>query len=155
MEYPHILSLSLTDGAKVALNHHDRPNSLSDQTGGCTVFGVDALQTLSNVGFALLGAIGGLFLGAYSGRRASHDVQSTLRSDFDALSTSAANVASQCRDFMERSYQHAQRAAGHESNLKKREEQPQSAWTNESYMSHLEKGGASLPEVEVELGLTS
>ncbi len=107
---------------------------------------MDVLQTLAVAGFALAGAIGGLFLGSYAGRRAAGDVQFTLRADFDSLKTNCANLASQVRENMERSYQHAQRAAAHTSKEKARDDEPQ--WTLETYTSHLEKGGPVLPDVE-------
>ncbi len=111
------------------------------------------LQSLAVAGFALMGALAGMFLGYESGRRASKDALQGVQIDFDKLKTATANLASQTRDNMERAYQHAQRAAGHDSNQKKRGEAKTPQWTVDSYMAHLNKGGAADPQIEAQLGI--
>jgi len=122
------------------------------------VIGVELVQTLALAGFAIASAIGALFLGAYTGRRAAMDAEFKLRADFDSLATSVSNLAGQTRDHMERAYQHAQRAAAHTSVAKTREERAAAEtppMSQDEYISHLQKGGGVIPEVEAALGLTS
>ncbi len=119
---------------------------------------MDLVQTLAMAVFSIGAAIGALFLGAYSGRRAANDAEFKLRADFDSLATSAANLAGQTRDHMERAYQHAQRAAAHTSVAKTREERAAvetPPMSEDAYVAHLNNGGEVLPEVEAALGLTS
>ncbi len=119
---------------------------------------MDPVQTLIYLGFSIGTAIGALFLGAYTGRRAANDAEFKLRADFDSLATSVANLAGQTRDHMERAYQHAQRAAAHTSVAKSREERAAAEvppMTQDEYIAHLQKGGAVIAEVEAALGLTS
>jgi len=117
---------------------------------------VELAQTLIYLGFSIATAVAALFLGSYAGRRAANDAEFKLRADFDSLGTAAANLASQTRDYMERAYQHAQRAAAHTSKAAAREEQQQAAqpMTQDDYLAHLQKGGGVIPEVERALGLS-
>jgi len=119
---------------------------------------VDLVQTLVYLGFSIATATCALFLGAYAGRRAANDAEFKLRADFDSLATSAANLAGQTRDHMERAYQHAQRAAAHTSKAQTREERAAAdvpKMNQDDYISHLNKGGGVIPEVEEALGLNS
>ena len=132
--------------------------SLANNPERRTVIGVDLVQTLAIAGISMITASVSLFLGFYGGRQAANDAQFKLRADFDSLATSTANLAGQTRDHMERAYQHAQRAAAHTSVAKTREERAAAetpAMNQDEYISHLQKGGSVIPEVEAALGLTS
>ncbi len=115
---------------------------------------MELLQTLTSASFALIGAVCALFLGQYSGRGAAQKELATLRIEFNSLATSTSNLASQTRDHMDRAYQHAQRAAAHNTTHREREERRAEPDTMslDDYMVHLERGGSSIPEMEEKLG---
>lgn len=115
---------------------------------------MDVALALASVGIAILGAIGGLLAGHFSGRRSAESAHFELRSQFDALATSTANLHGQAREYMDRGASHIARASAAEANTRRKTAVQQEPQMDEpAYRAHLESGGRPLPEVEQALGL--
>ncbi len=111
--------------------------------------------SLISAAIAVFGVSGGWALGHLAGRRAAITAESELLSKFGALQASMGNVASQCSEYMERANVAVQRVSSERSNIArrtKRDDEPV-VMSEADYLSHLNKGGGALPEVERALGL--
>ncbi len=114
------------------------------------------IVALISAAVAMLGAIGGLFLGSQAGRRAAFDSIAHLRTGYEALTASHGNTVDQVREFMERAASAAQRTASERSNIDRRNARKDAAtpaMSEADYIAHLTGGGAAIPEVEAALGL--
>ncbi len=115
-----------------------------------------ALFAIIAAGVALLGAVGGLFLGSLAGRRAAIGEVAGLRVGLESLTTSHGNTVDAVRDHMERAMAAAQRTASERHNIDRktrRVEETTPTMGEAEYMAHLNAGGAALPDVEMALGL--
>ncbi len=114
------------------------------------------IVALISAAVAMLGAVGGLFLGSQAGRRAAFDSIAHLRTGYEQLQTSHGNTVDSVREYMERAASAAQRTASERSNIDRRNARKDAApdMSEADYISHLSGGGAAIPEVEAALGLT-